>query len=125
MLFVQDSALVEDEKDVISQSPGPNQFNETFTLEVPNTSESGGRRNPSESEGKSGEESDLSQNEVDDTMKKEGSQQRLSKLLCFFVVLSKLCNVLSHFEFFSRWFIGEFSLHTSHKSCEPKVDLWE
>ena len=81
MLFVQDSAMVEDEQDVISQSPGPSQVHESFTLEVP--SESEGRRNPSESEGRSWEESGLSQNKVDDATKKEHHRHRLSELLMF------------------------------------------
>ena len=97
MLFVQDSALVEDEKDIMPQSPGPNQLHETFTLDAQenDTSESGGRGNPTDTEGRSGEESDLSQNEVEDKMKKvcTDNQHRLSKLH-FPVFLFIYCTLL-------------------------------
>jgi hypothetical protein len=87
MLFVQDSALVEEERDTIPHSPGPPQPHETFTLEAQESNASGGRGNPSNTEGRSAEEIDPSQNEVGDSMKNDcaDNQHCLSKLpfLCF------------------------------------------
>ena len=82
ILFVQDSALVEEEKDVVPQSPAPSQFHETFTLDTQEggCSESGSGYNPSDSI----EESDTNQNEMEDaTLKASAENQRqLSKLAC-------------------------------------------
>ena len=84
MLFVQDSALVEEEKDVVPQSPAPSQVHETFTLEPQEGSNSGLGHNPSDSI----DESDTNQNEIEDTTLKVGAENRrqFSKLAMFFFV---------------------------------------
>ena len=82
MLFVQDSALVEEEKDVVPQSPALSQVHETFTLEPQEGSNSGLGHNPSDSI----DESDTNQNEIEDTTLKVGAenQRQFSKLAMFF-----------------------------------------
>ena len=97
MLFVQDSALVEEERDTIPRSPGPPQTHETFTLETQDSNASGGRGNPSSTEGRSAEEIDPSQNEVGDSMKNDcaDNQHCLSKLPFPCFVRESLCSCIS------------------------------
>jgi hypothetical protein len=97
MLFVQDSALVEEERDTIPRSPGPPQPHETFTLEAQESNASGGRGNPSSTEGRSAEEIDPSQNEVGDSMKNDcaDNQHCLSKLPFPCFVRESLCSCIS------------------------------
>lgn len=82
ILFVQDSALVEEEKDVVPQSPAFSQLHDTFTLDTQegSCSESGLGYNPSDSL----EESDTNQNEMEDATLKASTenQRQLSKLAC-------------------------------------------
>ena len=72
MLFVQDSAVVEEGKESFAQSPGPNTWHEAFSLETQDS-------NCSELRGKLVE--DASQNNVDDTTKNTNAdyQSHLSK----------------------------------------------
>lgn len=88
MLFVQDSALVEEEKDMMPQSPALSQFHETFTLEPQegSNSESGLGHNPSDSV----DESDTNQNEIEDATRKVGAenQRQFSKFAVFLFLFS-------------------------------------
>lgn len=86
MLVVQDCALVEEEQDIIPQSPRPDEVEQAFTIqsETVDNSQLSEREKHADTEGKLADENDVSQNDAEETIIKQEdpvNEYRLSKIL--------------------------------------------